>query len=638
MKITFKSLLLTAFAFGSLQGYSQNAEQTRQIIKNYDLNKLEQLRIQFENSFIANKAAAVKMAESKGWPLTIEGKDGTFSELIKVTDENTPIYYSTSNAQSARTSRANRLYPGGTSGLSLTGLGMVAGVWDGRHPRKTHLDLAGRITTIDIDNAIAGHATHVVGTVIGSGANESTAKGMAYEATVKYGNWDLDLSEMTTQASQGLLVSNHSYGYGEAQNLPAYLFGAYVGDSRDLDELLFNAPNYQAVIAAGNDRELGINPAKNGHDLLTGFGTSKNGLIVAATSAVLNYTGPSSVAMSSFSNWGPTDDLRIKPDISDKGVFVISTYSDSDTSYQALQGTSMAAPGVTGVIVLLQQHFKNLNAGTFMPSAMVRGLIAHTASEAGNANGPDSSFGWGLIDAEKSARVISTKGSSSIMDELVLLPGDTYTRQITASGTEPLVATISWTDPAGNAITSQTVDVSTPVLVNDLDLRITRNGDTFLPWKLQSMTSNTAIKGDNSVDNIEKIEVPTAQEGQYTLTVTHKKTTLVNPGGVPSQKYSLIVSGLYSAFGVKDVSVDVFNVWPNPAHDHFNVSIAASGDENSTVEVYDVRGRKMLAQKLTDLSDGLLTGAIDVSAYAPGIYLVKVNQGAKQQVKKIVIK
>ena len=43
----------------------------------------------------------------------------------------------------------------------------------------------------------------------------------------------------------------------------------------------------------------------------------------------------------------------------------------------------------------------------------------------------------------------------------------------------------------------------TKALVNDLDIRITKNGITYFPWKLNSNDSSNAIQTeDNSVDNV----------------------------------------------------------------------------------------------------------------------------------------
>jgi hypothetical protein len=71
--------------------------------------------------------------------------------------------------------------------------------------------------------------------------------------------------------------------------------------------------------------------AKGGFDMLTGSSVSKNVLVVAAVNAVATYNGPSSVVMSSFSNYGPTDDGRIKPDISAKELmFILAIFDRSN--------------------------------------------------------------------------------------------------------------------------------------------------------------------------------------------------------------------------------------------------------------------------------------------------------------------
>src|SRR5690606_24718517 len=108
-----------------------------------------------------------------------------------------------------------------------------------------------------------------------------------------------------------------------------------IGTSRDLDLILNAAPYYISVWAAGNDRNLSpsqggpLNNSFGGRDLLVNEGTAKNNIVVAAINGIQNYSSPSSVVMSNFSNWGPTDDFRVKPDISAKGVAV---YSTSDSS------------------------------------------------------------------------------------------------------------------------------------------------------------------------------------------------------------------------------------------------------------------------------------------------------------------
>src|SRR5690606_25511411 len=116
------------------------------------------------------------------------------------------------------------------------------------------------------------------------------------------------------------------------------------------------------------------NPLFGNYDKLVGFGTAKNNLVVAsAQDAVVDIYGNLSEepVMAGNSSQGPTDDLRIKPDITGNGVEVYST--DSTSGYRYLSGTSMATPNVMGSLMLLQQHYNNEN-GEFMRAATLKGL------------------------------------------------------------------------------------------------------------------------------------------------------------------------------------------------------------------------------------------------------------------------
>lgn len=358
---------------------------------------------------------------------------------------------------------------------------------------------------------------------------------------------------------EGRLLSNHSYA-SDALSLYEDEFGKYNIISYWVDLIQEYAPYYLSVWGAGNDRyDLSpyVNPSKNGYDLLSYWNVTKNGVVVGAVHQVNNYVDANSVQMSYFSNYGPTDDGRIKPDITTKGVDVVSCVETSDTALLPQSGTSTAAPVVTATLGLLQEHYFNTN-GNYMKAATAKGLILHTADEAGTNPGPDYRFGWGLLNAEKAATTITNNQSSSIVQELTLNQGETYTLQVkTQSNSTPLMASISWTDPAGNEITNTIVDDTTPALVNDLDIRITKNSSTYFPWKLGGITNPTAaaIQADNIVDPFEKIELNSPLTNDYyTITVTHKGNLSFG-----SQDFSLIVTGIDVDCPASS-SIDVTNV------------------------------------------------------------------------------
>ncbi|MBP2834124.1 S8 family serine peptidase [Aquimarina sp. U1-2] len=530
----------------SISVFAQTPSQKAKIAQQSNVQKLNQLQTDFSKKATLEKKAAVKAAQLNGWQVTMTAQDGSFSELQKV-DNGAPIYYTTYNVDAARSTRANHLNAGGSLGLNLDGQNMTAYVWDGGHARVSHqeYDGAGGTNRVSVEDATSEggldlnfHAAHVTGTIVASGVR-ANAKGMASQAKAKGYKWNNDIAEATTAAANGMLLSNHSYGF-RSDLVPDQYFGAYIDESRSWDEVMFNAPFYLMVVAAGND---GNQNNYNGtpldgdssYDKLTGHSTSKNNLVVAnAQDANVSDDGTLvSVAINSSSSEGPTDDYRIKPDITGNGTGVYSTYESSDTAYASITGTSMASPNVTGSLLLLQQHYDNLN-GSFMKAATLKGLALHTADDAG-PTGPDAVYGWGLLNAKAAAQVISEVSSGDTkVEELLLSNGQTYSITVESDGVQPLMASISWTDRPGTATTA--TNSTTAVLINDLDIRVAKGSTTFNPYKLTSITTNST--GDNTVDPYERVDVANAA-GTYTITVTHKGNLT---GG--SQNFSLIVTGL----------------------------------------------------------------------------------------------
>jgi len=549
-------IFFAIFFFLLLWGVNaQTPEERQKITSEYNREKLLELAKYYSRQAYVQRKEALQKAKENNWP--VKGvENGRVFELMRLTPDGKPVYYQTENYYAAKTIRTDRLYSGGELGINIQGQNMIVGLWDADAVRATHHFLQGKVeqrdgATFTSPNDYNRHATHVCGTMIAT--NTVLQRGMAFDASAWTHDWYSDNAEMAARAAEGLLVSNHSYGL-RAFNamgirlIDLYWFGKYSPDARDWDEIMYNAPYYLVVDAAGNDRQFAENgPNKGGYDMLTGNSTNKNGITVAAVHRVTNYTGPNSVRMSSFSNWGPTDDGRIKPDISAQGVNLNSCVSDSDDATAIYSGTSMAAPTVTGSSILLQQ-LHNERYGNYIRSATLRGLILHTADEAGSFDGPDYAFGWGLMNTARAAKTILDNGLKSEIREITLQEGETYTFTVKAAGNKPLMASICWTDPPGEVIwgtADEMLDNPAPALVNDLDIRITKGGTTYYPWVLNPQDySAAATKGDNTVDNFEKIQIDNP-DGEYTVTVSHKGTLKYG-----KQDVSIIITGIYYPFAI----------------------------------------------------------------------------------------
>ncbi|MGB4974066.1 MAG: S8 family serine peptidase, partial [Cyclobacteriaceae bacterium] len=466
------------------------------------------------------------------------------------------------NAGAATSLGVDELRNGGGLGLNLEGQGIQVGIWDEGKVRSDHVEYTGRVTQVDTPAEFNFHASHVLGTMIATGVNPN-AKGMAPKATAIAFDFFNDVSEMTTHAApdqSSIILSNHSYGalsgwsnnsgnwewFGDESisTIRDWKFGFYNTTSGFYDDIAFSAPYYLIVKSAGNDNSDvgdGSKPSDcDPFDCIPTNGVAKNILTVGAVKKLTGlYTNAADVEITSFSSFGPTDDGRIKPDIVAPGQAVFSTSSNSANAYEVLNGTSMSSPAATGTLVLLQELHKNLNAGNLMKSATLKALAIHSAREAGTNDGPDYMFGWGLLDAEGAAKTLIEKDDQNIfIEELSLNSGDVFELNLEPKENTKITATLVWTDPAGTVLTPS-LNPTTRMLKNDLDLTLVDDGGaTQFPWKLDPINpASAATRGDNVLDNVEKLEFKNPEPRNYKLKVKHKGT-LVNG----FQDFSLIVT------------------------------------------------------------------------------------------------
>ena len=93
--------------------------------------------------------------------------------------------------------------------------------------------------------------------------------------------------------------------------------------------------------------------------------------------------------ISDFSSWGPTPDLKIKPEITAHGGNIYSSVTGG--GYDYLSGTSMACPNLAGVVLLLRQYvvenFPDIADDNVAVNKMVNKLMMSTADIVLNTNG-----------------------------------------------------------------------------------------------------------------------------------------------------------------------------------------------------------------------------------------------------------
>lgn len=512
-----------------------------------------------QNRLIKAQEELEKKAKELNIPIRYYNGDGELVSLSAI-ENNKPFYTTVSNTISIATTNATEVKTGGSSNLDLSGQDIVVGVWDGGAQRNTHVEFDNRTQFLDGTVPLSNHATHVTGTILANGTR-ANAEGFAPNATAQNYDFDNDLTEISTAGWNGLRLSNHSYGLGlgwEQDATGSWVnngitegFGKYTNLSRELDITANQSRYYLMVMAAGNDRnDAGDGSStsdfnlESGYDLIAPRGCAKNNLTVGSIKDLPNgYTGnPNDVISSDFSSWGPADDGRIKPDISANGDGLTSASSSGNTSYVNMSGTSMSAPSVTGGLALLMEHQQNLNSDEWL-SSTYKGLVLHTADEAGPNDGPDYRFGWGVMNVESAVNLISedaNAGGCSLIKEIAFQSDETIEFQIRKNNLEDLKVTMAWIDQAGSSNWLSSTESRTPSLVRDLDLRISdMNGTEHFPWVLDpDNPSAAAIKGNNLVDNVEQVVVSDNNAGLYTVSIRSKNSFWGD------QIVSVIISGV----------------------------------------------------------------------------------------------
>ena len=375
-----------------------------------------------------------------------------------------------------------------------------------------HVDFASRLTFIDNDGQTdpgnAGHATNVTGQIASSGVAQPSAKGIAPKVSVLAYSLTNDTfltNDILNAASKGVRLSNHSYGPSSLS-----VWGDYQTKSADWDTALHD--NNQIAMFAGNEETGGI------FKHIDHFVGAKNTICVSATSMSAragdtNPVIPKTDGIASFSEYGPMNDGRVKPDLVADGDSV--TLDSGLNGVTNNSGTSFATPAVTGVAALVFQHYKAV-VGSEPSAALMKALLCNSASDLG-LPGPDAKYGFGIVNAEAAVATIDARvsASSSPFLEGIVSNGTSSIFTVNIQNFAQLKATLCWMDVAG-------VPSAAKALVNDLDLELTApDGTKYFPFSLDPNNPGAAATNTspNRVDPIEQTIVDSPVNGIWTIKV-----------------------------------------------------------------------------------------------------------------------
>lgn len=512
----------------------------------------------------------------------------------------------TMNAESRSLIGANNVQ---SSPYNLNGSGFTAAIWDdgwasNHTDLNTTLDWTGGSKNIigDSGHSNSSHGTHVAGTMLGAGILNPDYRGVAPRSELVTYEWpggDKPFrSEIFSETSEstniyGAVLSQNSWGWVlDDKSNGGTEYGDYgaFGVTSAYDNITYNlsaSEPLSVVFSAGNS---GRQTPRYNSTVGPGA-TAKNGIAVGA----VDDNGD----MTSYSSWGPTDDGRIKPTVvadgGDSGGFVRST--EPGNNYGSKAGTSMAAPAVSGVILLLNQQF-NRTFGYAPEPATEKALLVHNADDLGRT-GPDYKYGWGLVNATASVDYVRAAGKRELIRTGRLADtGDNKSFQVSVPGGEAAKFTLVWNDYPGTSGTGK-------ALINDLDLVVKNStGGRKYPWTLSwsERTEPADRNREDEVNVVEQVKIGSADPSGYTVTVDAESMPQ------PSQEFTLLMSsktGLVPNLTVESPENRTYSTTPD-----FNASLDQPVDSvNFSVD----GGRSLSTQRKnttyyfntsTELSDG----------------------------------
>ena len=386
------------------------------------------------------------------------------------------------------------------------------------------------------DNAAADfHGTHVSGSVAGdreaavvpgrAGSVSSPTNsgydnddGMAPGAQILFQDLGdaagelsgLGSSPMWEQAyAAGVRIHSNSYG---SESSGQYTFGDIFVDTslRAHEDMLI-------LFAAGNSRFATANSVGSP-------GVGKNVLTVGALGH------GNSTVVATFSNRGPTDDGRIKPDVTATGTRIQSALGNSLNtnnvhfpSRAIISGTSMSTPITAGGSALLRQYFtdgfyptgtKNSGDEHNPTGVLLKALLINGAgTDVGHFDGDT---GWGRVnlsnsmmfdDSDKQLRVWEILNSGG------LKTGESSEFKLEVKPDKELVITLAWYDVPGPYGSRKT-------LVNDLDLTVEVDGQIYKGNVFAGTAVSTTGGTHDNLNTVEQVRIPNPQQGVYTIKVS----------------------------------------------------------------------------------------------------------------------
>lgn len=441
---------------------------------------------------------------------------------------------------------------------------------------RDHGDFNGRIQHVEsviwgdssTEDEHSGHGTHVACTVLGNGSRGGYA-GVAPQATLRFQAMEDDSSGNFGGVSMDTLIrkgyEGNSHIHTNSWGTDGY-YGEYTTSSEDTDsrtsryDQFWSYDGMLVLVSAGND---GPNA-----DTITPPATAKNAVAVGNHH---NRGGGAPSNLADSSSRGPTDDGRIKPDVTAPGSWVRSCLSQdaSDTGgstwssqwYIEYSGTSMAAPNAAGASVLIREYLMEVAGRPSPQGALIKGMLILGAEDTGARDIPNMNEGWGRVNLANSL-LPGTDSGVWVDDRNTIRSGQTREYEFNLSrGNTPFKAVLTWSDYPGSTWSSTQLQNNLNMVV------IAPDGTEYKGNDFANGRSTTGGDADD-LNNVEVVLIDQASSGVWTIRITD----VAHGGQRSDQPFALAVRGA----GVNDLRSDPL---PIPASFALSTSIPQVNEE-----------------------------------------------------------
>lgn len=428
--------------------------------------------------------------------------------------------------------------------------------------------------TFDLNSS--GHGSHTCGSVAADSMNSGLPSVTAYARVMGMAPLARIAFTDIGGSSDGLVLpTNLQDIYQWAYNAGARIhtsswgqstggYSSYTLNAQQIDSCAWDKKDFLMFRSAGN--------SNTSRDSVNSPATAKNIVCVGATesgfgsgSTTWAVNGTSSrnelLDVAEFSSHGPTKEGMMRPDLcATGGWYIWSVDSDgnlasNNSGITYMGGTSMSTPTAAGFGALVRQYFtegwypsgtKN-SSDAFTPSAaLIKAMMINstrnspgaystsTINNSGTQNAPSQGQGWGRVVLDDAVYFSGDVRDLKVWD---ITSGFTsagqyheYTINTGPSTTEYIKIVLCWTDyPAAVG--------ADPLVVNNLNLTVTANGNTYL-GNVFGTNSRSTTGGSADVENVTEVvwldPIPNS-------TITIRVTAANVPNG--PQPYALVATG-----------------------------------------------------------------------------------------------